>query len=335
MRSVLYRRHGDPAEVLETVDVEDPARPAPGEVLVRVTQRPVHYGDLLGIAGRYRSGGDLSVPEGGNRVGFEGFGLIEEAGEGVDLAPGTRVAFFPGRAAWSEHALVSADFVTAIPDTISDEIAAQLHVNPLTTALLRRAVIRAGVQPGNDVVVLTAAGSAVAKLVIATLGRMGIDAIGVVRSDSGAAELSALVPGLPVISTQSEGWQERLTAVAANRPIKAVLDPVGGDLASQMVTLLASGGSLISYGDLSGEPIAVPALFFSTRNITIFGVTVGSWASLPKAQRIEDLELALQLAADHPSLFPVAARYDLADARQAAAHVERPGKAGVVLLTSP
>jgi hypothetical protein len=56
---------------------------------------------------------------------------------------------------------------------------------------------------------------------------------------------------------------------------------------------------------------------------------------LPKAQRIEDLELALQLAADHPSLFPAAARYDLADARQAAAHVERPGKAGVVLLTSP
>jgi NADPH:quinone reductase-like Zn-dependent oxidoreductase len=55
----------------------------------------VHYGDLLGIAGRYRSGGDLSVPEGGNRVGFEGFGLIEEAGEGVDLAPGTRVAFSP------------------------------------------------------------------------------------------------------------------------------------------------------------------------------------------------------------------------------------------------
>lgn len=335
MRSVLYRRHGDPAEVLETVDVEDPAHPAAGEVLVRVTQRPVHYGDLLGIAGRYRSGGDLSVPEGGNRVGFEGFGLIEEAGEGVDLAPGTRVAFFPGRAAWSEHALVSADFATAIPDTISDEIAAQLHVNPLTTALLRRAVIRAGVQPGNDVVVLTAAGSAVAKLVIATLGRMGIDAIGLVRSDSGAAELSALVPGLPVISTQSEGWQERLTAVAANRPIKAVLDPVGGELASQMAALLASGGSLISYGDLSGEPIAVPALFFSTRNITIFGITVGSWASLPKAQRIEDLELALQLAADHPSLFPAAARYDLADARQAAAHVERPGKAGVVLLTSP
>jgi NADPH:quinone reductase-like Zn-dependent oxidoreductase len=303
MRSVLYRRHGDPAQVLETVDVADPARPGPGEVLIRVTRRPVHYGDLLGIAGRYRSGGDLSVPEGGNRVGFEGFGRIEAAGEGVDLAPGTRVAFFPGRAAWSERAVVAADFVTVIPDEISDDIAAQLHVNPLTAALLRRAVIRAGVQPGIDVVVLTAAGSAVARLVIAVLTQMGIDAIGVVRSDSGAAQLSALIPGLPVISTQGQGWQDRLTQAAGTRPIKAVLDPVGGTIASEMAALLTPGGSLISYGDLSGEPIAVPALYFSTRNITLFGVTVGSWASLPKAQRVDDLERALHLAADHPALF--------------------------------
>ncbi len=334
MRSVLYRRHGVPAQILETVDVEDPARPAPGEVLIRITHRPVHYGDLLGIAGRYRSGGDLSVPEGGNRVGFEGFGLVEAAGEGVDLAPGTRVAFFPGRAAWSERALVPADFVTAIPDTIGDDIAAQLHVNPLTTALLRRAVIRAGVEPETDTVVLTAAGSAVAKLTIAALHQAGIHAVGIVRSDSGAAELSVLLPDLPVVSTQTEGWQQRLIAATGGRPIKAVLDPVGGKLASDLVELMASGGSLISYGDLSGEPIAVRALAFSTRNITIFGVTVGSWASLPKAQRLEDLTLALQLAADHPALFPVAAHYDLVDARQAAAHVERPGKAGVVLLTS-
>jgi NADPH:quinone reductase-like Zn-dependent oxidoreductase len=93
MRSVLYRRHGDPAEVLETVDVE--ARPPrPGEVLVRVTQRPVHYGDLLGIAGRYRSGGDLPCPRAATG-GLRGLRPDRRGGEGVDLAPGTRVAFFP------------------------------------------------------------------------------------------------------------------------------------------------------------------------------------------------------------------------------------------------
>jgi NADPH:quinone reductase-like Zn-dependent oxidoreductase len=226
MRSVLYRRHGDPAEVLETVDVEA-ARPAPARCWSALRNALCITAICWASPGAIAAAAIFPCPRAATG-GLRGLRPDRRGGEGVDLAPGTRVAFFPGRAAWSEHALVSADFVTAIPDTISDEIAAQLHVNPLTTALLRRAVIRAGVQPGNDVVVLTAAGSAVAKLVIATLGRMGIDAIGVVRSDSGAAELSALVPGLPVISTQSEGWQERLTAVAANRPIKAVLDPVGG-----------------------------------------------------------------------------------------------------------
>ena len=62
MRSVLYYRHGVPSEVLETVEVPAPAPPPPGHVVVRVRMRPVHYGDLLGIAGRYRSAGDLPVP---------------------------------------------------------------------------------------------------------------------------------------------------------------------------------------------------------------------------------------------------------------------------------
>ncbi|WP_236765675.1 hypothetical protein [Agrobacterium tumefaciens] len=75
---------------------------------------------------------------------FEGYGIIEEAGGGVDLKPGTRVAFFPGKGAWSEKATVPAEYVTEIPDNVSDEAAAQLHVNPLTTALLLRAVETSG-----------------------------------------------------------------------------------------------------------------------------------------------------------------------------------------------
>jgi NADPH:quinone reductase-like Zn-dependent oxidoreductase len=303
-------------------------------VLVRVLARPIHYGDLLGIAGRYRSGGDLSVPPAGNRVGFEGFGIVEQVGDGVALEKGTRVAFFPARAAWSEWALAPAEYVTAIPDEVSDDAAAQLHVNPLTAALLARAVKRAKVTPGQDAVVLTAAGSAVAKLTASILRDEGIDVIAVVRSASGAAELQSLMPEAVIISTDVGDWKDRLKNAAGGKQIKAILDPVGGQLASDMVAMLASGGSLVSYGDLSGDPIAIPALAFSTRDVQIFGVTVGSWGGLPREQRAEDLRLALRLAAENPTLFPVAARYDLSDVRLAASHVERPGKAGVVLLTS-
>ncbi|MBK1840426.1 zinc-binding dehydrogenase [Azospirillum sp. YIM B02556] len=332
MRAAVYFKHGKPEEVLRAVDVADPAGPGRGEVLVRVLLRPVHHGDLLGVAGRYQPGSVL--PEGGVRVGFEGYGIVEQAGEGVALAAGARIAFFPGRGAWSEKAVVSADYVTEIPDTVSDEAAAQLHVNPLTTALLLRAVEASGAKPGRDVVVLTAAGSAVARLTIGLLLERGYDVVGIVRREAGVNELNVVFPDLPVVSTDKSGWEKRVVSAADGRPVGVVLDPVGGETASAAAGLLSQGGSLISYGDLSGQPISIPALYVSTRGIRISGVTVGRWAELSPEMRKADLKLALELAAGRPELFPVAKTFDLAEVGEAAAFVERPGKMGTVLLSS-
>jgi NADPH:quinone reductase-like Zn-dependent oxidoreductase len=332
MRAAVYYKHGRPEDVLQAVDVPDPSEPGKGEVLVRVLLRPIHHGDLLGISGRYEPG--AVVPVGGTRVGFEGYGVVERVGDGVDVKPGTRVAFFPGRGAWSERALVSADYVTEIPDGVSDEAAAQLHVNPLTTALLIRAVENSGAKPGRDTVVLTAAGSAVARLTIGLLMDRGYDVIGVVRRDAGVHELHVVFPDLPVVSTETAGWHDRVLSASEGRPIGFVLDPVGGETASLAAGLLSQGGSLVSYGALSGQPITVPALYFSTRDIRISGVTVGRWSGLPVEIRKADLSLALDLAASKPELFPVEKTFDLADVAKAAAHVEMPGKTGTVLLAS-
>ena len=91
---------------------------------------------------------DAGVAPGGARPGFEGVGEIAAVGaevsEASGLRPGGRVAFFPGRAAWSEYAIATAPFVTPIPDDVDDDTAAQLHVAPLTAALLLRAVTGPG-----------------------------------------------------------------------------------------------------------------------------------------------------------------------------------------------
>lgn len=334
MRAVVYTKYGKPETVLKTIEAPEPAAPGQGEVLVRVLLRPVHHGDLLGIAGRYQTGGAATPPAGGVRVGFEGYGVVEAAGPGVALQKGSRVAFFPGAGAWSEKALVPAQFVTEIPPGVSDEAAAQLHVNPLTAALLLRAVEASGAQPGRDVVALTAAGSAVARLVISLLLERGYDVIGIVRRAAGADALHLVFPDLPVVSTEAQDWRGQVQTAVAGQPIRVVLDPVAGETASAMAGLLAPGGTLVSYGDLSGQPIAVPALYFSTRDLKISGVTVGRWASLPAEIRQQDLELALDLAARRPDLFPVEASYDLNEAGAAAARVESLGKTGVVLLDS-
>ncbi|WP_018902645.1 hypothetical protein [Rhizobium sp. 2MFCol3.1] len=161
------------------------------------------------------------------------------------------MAFFSGRGAWSEKAIVPAEYLTAIPHIVTKEAAAQLHVNPLTTAPLLRAVEVSSARPGQDVVVFTAAGSAVARLTIGLLIECGYDVIAIVRREAGVNELNVVFPDLPALSTESADWTDKVSVAADGRPIRVVLDPVGGEVASRVVGLLSQGGHLISYGDLS------------------------------------------------------------------------------------
>jgi NADPH:quinone reductase-like Zn-dependent oxidoreductase len=97
---------------------------------------------------------------------------------------------------------------------------------------------------------------------------------------------------------------------------------------------MGEGGTLISYGDLSGQTINIPALAFSVRGLSITGVSVGSWGSPPDHVRALDMATSHKLARTDADLFDVATEYDLAEVTQAVRHAERPGKARTVLLTS-
>lgn len=337
MRSVIYHQYGEPSEVLHLTEVPELPSPAEGEVLIRVHSRPVHPGDLIGIRGRYRAPGNTAqVGPDGARPGFEGMGVIEAVGAGIDparrLAPGTRVAFFPARWAWSDKVLAPARFVTPIPDDLPDAVAAQLHVAPLTAALLLRAAQEAGAQRG-DVLALSAAGGLVARVTARLLLDAGYQAVGVVRSEQAAAALAQQTPQMEFISTERSDWPKKVFPATKGRPIKVVLDAVGGKVASTLAGLLADGGTLVSYGDLSATPLELPALSFSTRGISIRGVSVGRWPALPDAVRTADLAMAISLAQSAPDIFRVAAEYGLAAVGEAVQHAERAGKDGAVLLT--
>jgi NADPH:quinone reductase-like Zn-dependent oxidoreductase len=340
MRSIIYHRYGEPADVLQLTEAPDLPAPGKDEVLIRATSRPVHPGDLIGIRGLYRAPGNTSpLGPDGARPGFEGAGVVEAVGAGIEpasgLLPGARVAFFPARWAWGDKVLAQARFVTPIPDDISDAFADPLHVNPLTAALLVRAVEKAGIaEASGDVIVLTAAGSAVAKPTTTLLLRKGLSPIGIVRSSSRTTPPMSDVVEMPMISTDDPNWREQLRHATKGIPIRAVLDAVGGELGSVLASRMGEGGTLISYGDLSGQTINIPALAFSVRRLSITGVSVGSWGSPNDHVRALDMATSLQLARTDADLFDVATEYDLAEVTQAVRHAERPGKARTVLLTS-
>jgi NADPH:quinone reductase-like Zn-dependent oxidoreductase len=332
VRAPIYRGFGEPSEVLELAELPDPGPPAPGQALIRVLVRPIHPGDLMGVRGpKGTPAGRLPRPV---TPGLEGMGVVVATGSpGQGPPPGTRVAFFPVPGAWAELVLAPVEFVVEVPDGVSDATAALMLVNPLTLAMLVRAVDE-GLRDGPRTVLQTAAGSSIGALVNAAADRHGLRLVNLVRSAAGADLLRARFPDTPVVTTADPDWPDQVRAASAG-DVAVVLDAVGGALTEDLVALLADGGTLVTYGRLGTGGIALEALPLLWRELTVRGVSVGRWSVLPAEQRAEDVAFATRLARERPELLAVAATYDLTELAKALDHVTRPGKEGTVLLTSP
>ncbi|PUB20797.1 NADPH:quinone reductase-like Zn-dependent oxidoreductase [Promicromonospora sp. AC04] len=331
MRRIVHDFHGEPGEVLRLDEAAAGDDPAAGQVRIRVLVRPIHPGDLLGIIGQ------ANEPTGGRVPGHEGMGVVDALGNDVGtLAIGQRVAFYPVQGAWGEFVLADARFVVPLPDDVEDTAASLMLVNPLTMRMIMRAVFEGGGgQAGVDgPIIQTAAGSSVGKLITSAIRTHDAEVISLVRSEAGALDFAERFPGTPVVSTSDTDWREVVRKQVDDRPVRAVVDAVGGELPMELLGLLTPGGSLIEYGSLSGQAMTVPTLDLVGREIVVRGVSVGRWAGLPDPVRAADTEFALELARSQPELLEVAAEFDLADFRQALEHAQRPGRVGTVLLTS-
>jgi NADPH:quinone reductase len=75
----------------------------------------------------------------GRIPGFEGAGVVSDVGARVDpgygLKPGHRVAFFPATGSWRDEVIVPAGSVVLLPDSIPDEVGAQMLINNLASEL--------------------------------------------------------------------------------------------------------------------------------------------------------------------------------------------------------
>jgi len=133
--------------------------------------------------------------------------------------------------------------VTPLSDTIPDEIGAQLLINT-ATALTAIRTAHESVPPDSRagvVVLLTAAGSAVGRLLGKLLTDRGVKVIRLVRSEVGAEKLAELLPGSPIFATDAAGWKERARAAAEGAKIHVAIDSVGGALLGDVADLLAEG----------------------------------------------------------------------------------------------
>jgi NADPH:quinone reductase-like Zn-dependent oxidoreductase len=172
----------------------------------------------------------------------------------------------------------------------------------------------------------------VAKLVAAIAERHSVPVVSIVRRRDSIEILKKQLPRATFIASDTEGWEEKVKAAAPAGGFRAGLDSVGGQIGTFVLDSLTNGGTLITYGDLSGAPLQANALSFAMRDTRIRGLVVTKWPANPEKERRADLALAVDFARARSDLFPVAAEFPLSQIADAARAVERPGRDGLVLL---
>ncbi|MDT5349509.1 MAG: hypothetical protein QOH91_2796, partial [Mycobacterium sp.] len=297
-----------------------------GQVLIRVTLFPIHWGDLQAI--------QLASPTGPTRAGVEATGVVEKVGAGVHhVTPGARVSVFPQPGAWAERITADAQFVVPVPDSVSDVIAAQMLVNPLTVLMLRREAEKHFSTGYDGVVLNNAAGGAVGRLVTADLSSHHIATVSLVRRAETAQQLRERFPEVPVVVTEDPDWVAAVRDLIGGRNGGAALDPIGGAVSADLLSLLSAGGTLVVYGRMAAEPIPLHATALLDRGLTLRGATIGRWAaSVSPEQRVSDTRTACLMAQALSNQFDVAAIYPITELSDAIRHATKPGKTGTVLI---
>jgi NADPH2:quinone reductase len=291
-----------------------------------MTHRPINPSDLHSIAGLYPVRPKLP-----GSPGMEGVGRIDALGAGVTgIPPGRRVVPMTGTpGTWAEHYVAPADRLLPVPDSISDESAAQFLVNPLTAwALLNDEI---ALEEG-DWLLVTAAGSTLGQLLRQLARAKGIRMLGVVRRPPTAEERRTL--GDAVVCTENEVLVERVREITGGRGVRVAIDSVGGLLGGQVATCLGASGVMITLGLLGTEklmPLDTPDLLF--KGAAVRGFWLVNWFARRPAE-VQQRALAEVIALMSEGLLEprVEAEYDLADFKAAIAHAERRGRRGKVLL---
>ncbi len=324
MRSVKFYEFGSPTDVLR---VEDAPTPEPGanQVLVRLHARSINPSDLLTVRGLYGS-----LPTLPATPGLEGMGEVSSVGDGVkNLRPGQRVIPLGVPGTWQEYILAASAQLIPVPDSVSDQTAAQFVVNPLTAWIMT--VEELALKPG-EWLLQTAAGSTLGRVVLQIARLRGFKTINVVRRREQVEELKTLGAD-EVICTADEDIAERVKEITGNEAPTKAIDAVGGQTGAAVVRALGRKGVMLVYGALSMEPMPVDIgrMIFTTS--TIHGFWLSEWlrTAAPERQQAATTEL-LRLMATNKIVPPVEAEYPLSDVLAAVKHAERSGRSGKVLL---
>ena len=323
MKRVEIARYGAPHEVVLCVEVDEPPPPASREIVIEIDASPIHPADLLSLMGEYATPPPLPLVPGG-----EATGRVVAVGNNVTrVAVGDRVIPL-SRGNWTQRRTVGEDDVIAIPDGDPLQLA-MLKVVPATAQLMLTRVVR--LAPG-EALIQNAANSSVGLALARLATDSGVTAVNVVRRQELVAALERNNAG-PVI-LDGPNLDRRVHELLGEAPVRLAIDAVAGEACLRLSRCLAPGGTVVSYGRLSGEPCMIDPRRTIFEGITLTGFWLTKVIATTPRPELEALYAGLApLVLDGTIHAPIEATYRLDEIAEAVGRAARFRRAGKIMLT--
>lgn len=321
MQAIQVDGVGGP-DVLEFVEVDAP-RPGRGEVLVRLEAAGVNFIDVYHRSGNY----PLDVPF---TPGVEGAGVVEEVGDDVDgFAPGDRVAYAMQRGSYAEQAVVPANMLVAVPDTVSNEQAAATMLQGMTAHYLSHSTYPLD---GDDTALVYAAAGGVGHLLTQIATMRGARVLAT-ASTPDKADLARGDGADEVILYRDEDLVARVEELTDGRGVDVAYDSVGRDTFGASLDCLRPRGVLALYGQSSGpvEPLD-PQVLNRKGSLFLTRPSLGHYVAERSELEWRARDLFTWIAAGELAV-RVDRTFPLADAAAAHTYLEAGRTTGKVLLT--
>jgi len=327
LKYVEFSQIGNPAEVLQ-VKVERARVLQSGEVRVKVLATPIHPSNLLQISGKY--GIDPVLP---STPGSEGVGrVVETSAEVAHLVVG-QLVLLAGGGTWRDEIVAPAASFIPLPDlgTPSSEVIEQLSmaaINPLSALLMLTSFV--DLKQG-DWLVHSAANSAVGGYIIQLAKQRGIKTVNVVRREGLADDLMS--KGADVVLIDGPDLVAQIGSATGNASVALALDAVGGETFTRLAQSLGYGGTVVSYGVLSGKPVTLNPAMTIFNDIRIRGFWLSKWfESAQISEKQAAFGQVIPLVASGALNANVDSRFTVSEIKQAVERAAQRGRNGKVLI---
>jgi len=285
---------------------------------------PINPADLNQIEGKYPVRPELPATP-----GFEGAGVVVDAGGNASTIPAGTVVILPHNlGTWREAVAVRTSDLVAVPPEIDPVHAAMLKINPMTAWRLLHDYVEIN---RGEWVIQNAANSAAGRAVIQISRELGYKTVNIVRRAELIDELRA--EGGDVVLVDGENLRDEVKHATSGVPIRFGLNAVGGESALRLANCLAPESTLVTFGAMSLQPLRIPNGLLIFKDLRFRGIWINKWydnATMP--ERMDAFRSLFEMAKRGLLKTKIERAYPLSEAKAAVTHAAQGKRSGKIIF---